>query len=259
MLVPQWGQSLSSRCPGPHLREVAFHHEGSKPRALLCSRGFALNSMTLQSTWPRSSTIVGPRPGPLTGASARSGLAPALAGGIHGAPPSARQPRTGGVGPLTVPNNYTVPREHRKSYVCCPWEPAVGCGWEACGRVSPGQAQALPGPKLSWGDGGWGRLRGPSQELCSQNSTHLPHPSTKACGFSGCDQLAAADSSWGCAISKYWLRLLTPALLHPWIFSLAAEPLGVFVWMENIHERIYSGSSVGQILLGAGVGLPKEG
>ena len=29
--------------------------------------------------------------------------------------------------------------------------------------------------------------------------------------------------------------------------------------MENIRERICSGSSVGQILLGAGVGLLKEG
>ena len=126
----------------------------------------------------------------------------------------------GGVGP-PIPNKYTV--QKRKSYVCCPWEPAVGCGWEACGRVSPGQGQALPMPKLSWGDGGWGRSGTLSGPLFPGAALIFHTTSTKACGFSGCDQLAAADSSWGCAISKYWLRLLTPALLHLWIFSLAAE------------------------------------
>lgn len=37
------GQSLSSRCTSPHLREVAFHHEGSRTQATTAQLGLLVS------------------------------------------------------------------------------------------------------------------------------------------------------------------------------------------------------------------------
>lgn len=135
----------------------------------------------------------------------------------------------GRVGPA-IPNNYTV--QELKSYVCCPWEPAVGCGWRPVAGFPPGQGAGSPRVQAVLGrDGGWGRLRTLSRASVprEQHSSSTPRPQRLVASVAVTTSYAA-DSSWGCAISKYWLRLLTPALLHPWIFSLLQrEPLGVFV------------------------------
>ena len=138
---------------------------------------------------------------------------------LHSGGPQAWAPGSGGVGPA-IPNNYIV--QELKS---CLLPLGAGCGLWMGGLW---QGFSWPGAGSPWvqavlGRWGLGRSRTLSGPLFPGAAFIFHTTSTKARGFSGCDQLAAADSSWGCAISKYWLRLLTPALLHPWIFSLAAE------------------------------------
>lgn len=71
----------------PNLREVAFCHEACSTQATTVQgdMGFLAPIPWPCSHMARSSTVVGPRPGPMLGVV----LLPLVAGGVCGAPPSA--------------------------------------------------------------------------------------------------------------------------------------------------------------------------
>lgn len=139
---------------------------------------------------------------------------------------------------------------------------AAGCGCEASGRALPWPGAGSEPRPSGTGEVWAGDSRKPSQSLCSWEQALVFHTmSTKACGFGGCDQLVTADSPWGCAISKYWFMLLTPAVLYQWTSGCLQREPGVgdewslFGW--KICKHTCSDSSIGQASLGGGAGLLK--
>lgn len=179
---------------GPALRELALCHEGHRAPTTLCKGTWALGTGSLSLQFHNQELLCR-----ASGeASVRSGLAPASGPGAGGAPPSAGSQTPAGRSSFS-PNNYTI--QKLKSCLCCFGSTAVEgrpMGSFAC--PTPGSEDS--GPRLchTWGSGvGAGVVYPLRASQVPQSRLSPCHTvSTKACGFSGCDQLATADSSGMC-------------------------------------------------------------